>query len=383
MSAPAKPPVWDIFCRVVDNFGDIGVCWRLGRQLAAEHGLAVRLWVDDLSALSRLRGQDRQLPWEPHELKVLPWESAERDVTPGAVVIEAFGCELPQEFVKSMAHQNKAPLWINLEYLSAEDWIEGCHGLVSPHPRLPLRKFFFFPGFTERSGGLIREAGLLAEREAFQADPQAQQAWWENHGGTDHWAGRFNISLFAYEVAGLPSLLASWAQGRRPVRLLVPQGRVLPGVAAWFNRIGVQVGDVLEAGALRCHVLPFLTQPEYDRLLWACDFNVVRGEDSFLRAQWAGKPFLWHIYRQTEDSHLVKLAAFMGRYLAGLEKVSAAAILDLTMDWNRDQPVGAAWADAMEHGAAWASHARAWADQLAGQTDLAHRLVGFSKYAVE
>jgi hypothetical protein len=26
---PAMQLHWDIFCRVIDNFGDIGVCWRL------------------------------------------------------------------------------------------------------------------------------------------------------------------------------------------------------------------------------------------------------------------------------------------------------------------------------------------------------------------
>ncbi len=43
-----KPITCDIFCAVVDNYGDIGVCWRLARQLAHEHGMTVRLWVDDL-----------------------------------------------------------------------------------------------------------------------------------------------------------------------------------------------------------------------------------------------------------------------------------------------------------------------------------------------
>ena len=53
--APARPSLsWDIFCTVVDNYGDIGVCWRLARQLAAEHGFAVRLWVDDLASFARL-----------------------------------------------------------------------------------------------------------------------------------------------------------------------------------------------------------------------------------------------------------------------------------------------------------------------------------------
>jgi uncharacterized repeat protein (TIGR03837 family) len=131
----------------VDNFGDIGVCWRLARQLAAEHGLAVRLWVDAPEALAKLRGQDRPLPWEPHGLVVLPWEQARRETTPGAVVIEAFACEPPQEFIKYMAHQNKAAVWINLEYLSGEDWVEGCHGLAGFCAR-----FSSFPASPPRPG---------------------------------------------------------------------------------------------------------------------------------------------------------------------------------------------------------------------------------------
>ena len=43
-------PAIDLFCRVVDNYGDIGVCWRLARQLDTEHDCKVRLIVDDLAA---------------------------------------------------------------------------------------------------------------------------------------------------------------------------------------------------------------------------------------------------------------------------------------------------------------------------------------------
>ena len=57
---PVEPiPVrrtWDIFCSVVDNFGDIGVCWRLARRLSAGLGQQVRLWVDDLAADRWCRG---------------------------------------------------------------------------------------------------------------------------------------------------------------------------------------------------------------------------------------------------------------------------------------------------------------------------------------
>jgi len=47
---------WDLFCRVIDNFGDIGVCWRLAADLAGR-GEAVRLWTDDAGALAWMAPQ--------------------------------------------------------------------------------------------------------------------------------------------------------------------------------------------------------------------------------------------------------------------------------------------------------------------------------------
>ena len=294
-------------------------------------------------------------------------------------MIEAFACEPPPEFVKNMAHQNKAPLWINLEYLSAEDWIETCHGLQSPHPWLPLLKHFYFPGFTAKSGGLIREAGLLAERDAFQGDPAALQSWWRGLGGQDAWAERRNLSLFAYEVPELEGVVEELAGAERPMRLLVPEGRVVPGLLGCFGQEQAGPGTVLERGALHCHLLPFLTQPDYDRLLWACDLNVVRGEDSIVRAQWADRPFVWHLYPQEEGAHLVKLEAFLARYLAGTEAVLAEAVGALHQAWNRDEDLRVSLGRALAHLPGWAAHGRAWAAALAAQTDLAQRLVQFAK----
>ena len=152
---------WDVFCRVVDNLGDVGVSWRLARILAREHGKRVRLWVDDLTVLSLLRpeidpARERQV-LEGVEVALL------RDAVPDAeiadVVVETFGCDPPPEYVEAMARRARRPRWINLEYLSAEDWVEGSHALPSPNPRLPLVKHYFFPGFTPRTGGLLREGG--------------------------------------------------------------------------------------------------------------------------------------------------------------------------------------------------------------------------------
>jgi uncharacterized repeat protein (TIGR03837 family) len=64
-------------------------------------------------------------------------------------------------------------------------------------------------------------------------------------------------------------------------------------------------------GALSISYLPYLTQPDFDHLLWACDLNFVRGEDSLVRALWAGAPLVWQIYPQDDDAHHVKLGAWL------------------------------------------------------------------------
>ncbi|HAF55386.1 MAG TPA: elongation factor P maturation arginine rhamnosyltransferase EarP, partial [Thauera sp.] len=174
-------PKWEIFCQVVDNFGDIGVCWRLARDLARRDAAGVRLWVDDWAVLTRIcpaaAGMDPASGGTLDGVSLRHWTPAFAASVPGEIVIEAFACELPAAQLEAMAAMAVAPVWINLEYLSAEDWVAGCHGLASPHPRLPLTKHFFFPGFDENTGGLLREADLLARRDRFLAQPQGLSAW--------------------------------------------------------------------------------------------------------------------------------------------------------------------------------------------------------------
>jgi uncharacterized repeat protein (TIGR03837 family) len=171
----------DLFCTVVDNYGDIGIASRLARQLYDEQGVQVRLWVDDLLAFNRLHAdlsvQMESQRW--HGVEVRHWVSAFPDVTPHDLVIEAFACKLPESFERAMAARVVKPVWINLEYLSAEKWVEECHGLPSPHSSLPLTKYFFFPGFAHGTGGLLREQGLAETIRNFQADRAAQARLWE------------------------------------------------------------------------------------------------------------------------------------------------------------------------------------------------------------
>jgi len=89
------------------------------------------------------------------------WRDQEGSFAPDDVadiVIEFFAVDIPPGYVAAMAQRSPRPVWFNLEGLTAEDWVEGCHRLPSMHPRLKLTKHFFFPGFTGWNGVLLHEA---------------------------------------------------------------------------------------------------------------------------------------------------------------------------------------------------------------------------------
>ena len=388
------PERWDIFCRVVDNLGDVGVSWRLARQLAREHDKRVRLWLDDLTVLSKLRPEvdpERDIHRVEDVEVVRLREPFDDDTGVADVVLETFGCDPPEAYVQAMAAREPRPRWINLEYLSAEDWVEGSHALPSPNPRLPLVKHYFFPGFTPRTGGLIRERGLLARRDEFQRDAGAQAAFWKMLTGRAPAEGALKMSLFSYANAPLASLARSCRQYPGPVWLVAPEGTAARTLARLTpNHDTIRRNE--HSGSRRREVevipIPFLQQDQYDVLLWACDVNFVRGEDSFVRAQWAGRPFVWHIYPTEDNAHWVKLAAFLGRYTHGLERTQAAAVASLWEAWNRPEDAAPPEAASPTLPDAWAryvarldsvgAHTRAWSDRLAARRDLAAELVDFA-----
>ena len=373
----------DLFCAVIDNFGDIGVSWRLARQLANEHGWQVRLFVDDLHAFAKLcPALDTARATQTVEgIVVEHWHTpthAGETLQTADVVIEAFACELPPVYVAAMAERARRPVWLNLEYLSAEDWVADFHLRASPHPRHALVKHFFFPGLGPGTGGVLKERDLDARRAAFEASPTARAGWWRQAtGGPPPAPGTTVISLFAYENPATESLLAQWSESTTPIVLLVPQGRVSGAVARFFGLPSFDAGAHAARGALRAHGLAFTDQRGYDRLLWASDLNFVRGEDSFVRAQWAARPFVWHIYPQADDAHLPKLDAALDHYAAPLAVEERAALARFWHAWNgRGTP---AWADFARHLPAYEARATAWAAELAGVRDLAGNLAGFAK----
>ncbi len=351
---------WDIFCKVIDNYGDIGVCWRLACDLATR-GEQVRLWLDDASALRWMA------PSGQVGVQVRAWTPNSPPLPPGDVVVEAFGCELNPDFIANMASAAPARgqkcVWINLEYLSAEPFVERVHGLASPvlsGPGKGLQKFFFYPGFTPRTGGLLREPDLLQRRAAFD-----RRAWLSTQGIA--WQGEQLVSLFCYEPPALGALLDQLAQGPQPTRLLVTAGRATAAVQAHISDKKARWPAWDNNSSLFISYLPQLLQSEFDHLLWACDINFVRGEDSLVRAIWAGKPFVWQFYPQQDDAHHAKLAAW-------LEVLQAPPSLrQIHQCWNGVSPQVL---PALEP-APWGQAALQLRDRLQQQPDLATQLLGF------
>ncbi len=349
---------WDIFCRVIDNFGDIGICWRLARQLAGEHGRQVRLWVDDLAALKPLCPvvDTALLRQSIAGVEINRWtDPLPTNGREAEVVIEAFACELPPDYLQGMSLAAIRPVWINLEYLTAESWAEGCHGMASPHPSLPLVKYFYFPGFTANTGGLIREHDWESRFSQPTNEPVALSA-----------------SLFCYDTAPVAQWLEEAAAGTKPMICHVAAGQplsavqgVLGGSAPWRH------------GVLRIESSPFLPMDDYDSLLACSAVNFVRGEDSFVRAQWAGRPFIWQAYRQDGDAHLDKLEAFLQRYCADMGSSLRHVVEAMFRSWNTGEGVANAWRNFVYSLPEIDRHNREWARQLARQDDLATGLVKF------
>jgi uncharacterized repeat protein (TIGR03837 family) len=355
--------LWDIFCRVIDNYGDIGVCWRLAVGLAAR-GQQVRLWADDASALRWMA------PGGAAGVEVRAWDDARptEALLTGDVLIEAFGCEVEPHFraafIRKMDSSAKPNCWINLEYLSAENYVENCHGLPSPvigDDGHWVQKHFFYPGFTDRTGGLLRETDLIAQQAHFERDT------WMREQAISHTGERL-ISLFCYEPTALAALLTQLANDPVPTRLLVTAGRA----SAAVNNCVVQMNEATSAWNRQKNLLithlPPLGQRDFDRLLWSCDLNFVRGEDSLVRALWANKPFVWQIYPQTDDAHHLKLEAF-------LKLIKAPASLhDWHQAWNGVR-AGALPALALDEWQDVVSRARA---QQLLQEDLVTKLIHFA-----
>lgn len=367
-----QPPAslrWDIFCRVIDNFGDAGVCWRLAADLASR-GEQVCLYIDQPELLTGLISNAPVAEL----VSVHGWPEDDQSFTTSDiadVVIEAFACDPPAAYIHAMSQANRYVAWINLEYLSAEDWVASCHRSPSPHPSYALTKHFYFPGFTPETGGLLREPTLMPQLEQL-ASARTHEALQE-----------LKLFLFSYQQPAI----ASWLdvlEMNSTISLSVAPCPAWPQIAQW-------TAEHLNINALKIRPLPFVPQHEFDELLADFDVLFIRGEDSFVRAQWAGKPLVWHIYPQDDDVHLVKLRAFYDQYLTqgALTETQRYVYWRFVLAWNGGplsetlESLEELWPEFVAIYPALLANARAWRQALLKQADLVTQLKDFVSHLVK
>jgi uncharacterized repeat protein (TIGR03837 family) len=227
---------------------------------------------------------------------------------------------------------------------------------------------------------LLRESSLEEQRRQFQSDQPHRTAFLAQLGVTPTEMASLKVSLFCYPQAPVSALFDTWQSGGTAITCLVPEG-VAPEAVQAFLGAEAKPGAARTCGALTVRVLPFVPQPDYDKLLWACDLNFVRGEDSFVRAQWAGKPFIWHIYLQDENLHHKKLRAFLQRYSADMESLTA-----MSLWWNgagivntkEQADCSALWPSFQADMPKMSDRAVEWQRQMLANGDLASNLLKFA-----
>ena len=383
LSDESMAEAW-VFVRVIDNYGDAGVGWRLSCLLAEYLHMHVRLWIDDTDALNKLV----PAPEKQARITIEAWQGdamMQQQLSAAAdpvLVIETFGCELPPQVLERI--RQCRPLWLNWEYLTAEDWAVGLHAMSSLQPN-GLEKYFWFMGIDEGSGGLLREPDYLAEREKFRQQPQLQQAFRQEYGLPLQHTGQLWL-VFAYTSGQWAQWMAMWQQADTPVTLWLAGGQFIESLRA-AKLIAPeelqQEGDICELGNVTLVRIPFVPQAAFDRLLWLADAAIVRGEDSFVRALWAGLPFFWHIYRQDDDVHLQKLHSFWFKAMQGWPAELRQAFTVLSDDLNGAGAVSSlkreqAWQYLCAHWQSWVKSAAAWSEMLHGQDNALEKLARFS-----
>ncbi|AFZ83516.1 conserved hypothetical protein of the DUF2331 family [Candidatus Kinetoplastibacterium blastocrithidii TCC012E] len=289
----------DIFCKIIDNYGDIGFCWRLAKHLSCEYKWSIRLIVDDLCAFSCIEktldiSANSQIV---QDINIMKWNvSLENSLTPSDIILETFSCDIPNAFKKIMLLDIRRFIWINIEYLSAEQWVEDCH-LLSSNLSNGLKKTFFFPGFTSKTGGLIVEQDFLKNKKSLKESIYNQEDFLKSL-GIKHKRSEFLFCLlFCYPDAPVNDLIRSMKLLNKKIVLIANDQSLFINANSTNN--------------LKLVLIPFIDQDSFDKLICCMDINFIRGEDSFVRALLSGNPLIWNIYKQENNTHIDKLKSWL------------------------------------------------------------------------
>ena len=308
-----------ILCKVVDNFGDIGVVYRLARALSdLRPELELTLVVSNLDSFHKMASQIdpkktiQDFRYKNSTWKILDWnletesgkrktENEEQLLTPDcSVILECFQCGRPDWLENILFAPDFAQTVqiIQIDYLTAEDYADEFHLLKSGTRKTNIKKIFFMPGFTPKTGGLIINDQPVINSENPGFSSLTQQA--------------FKIFFFAYEddctsvVNGISAFQDKMREMNKEfsVTVYLADGKsCVPFERSW-KKIN---------SPFKIEKIPFLQQEEFDYFIAQMDFLFVRGEDSLARAALTGLPYVWQAYKQDENYQLVKVNALLER----------------------------------------------------------------------
>jgi len=293
----------DIFCQVIDNYGDVGVAYRLAREFKRVYpNKKLRFVINQIEELNLIRKSE--------DIEIILYKDISKIENSADLIIESFGCEIPKEYMDKALKKSK--LIINLEYFSAEKWVDDFH-LQESFLGGNLKKYFFIPGLSEKSGGILLDNEFLERKKKVEANKE-------------YYLEKFEIkekydligSVFSYEK-NFDSLIEELKKLDKKIILLILSEKTQKNFIKYFDN-----GNNYDK--IKFVKLPFFTYDKYEELLALCDFNLVRGEDSFVRALLLGKPFLWHIYPQDENTHIKKLESFLEKYCSNNKELKQTFI---------------------------------------------------------
>ena len=281
----------DIFCQVIDNYGDVGVAYRLAREFKRVYpNKKLRFIINQMEELNLIKKSE--------EIEIITYQDISKIENSADLIIESFGCEIPKEYMDRALKNSK--LIINLEYFSAEDWVDDFH-LQESFLGENLKKYFFIPGLSKKSGGILLDNKFLERKKKVTKN----KGYYLKKIGINK---KYDLigSVFSYEK-NFDFLIEELKKLDKKILLLILSEKTQKNFIKYFDNVN-------NYDKIKFVKLPFFTYDKYEELLALCDFNLVRGEDSFVRALLLGKPFLWHIYPQEGNTHIKKLESFLEKY---------------------------------------------------------------------
>ena len=293
----------DIFCQVIDNYGDVGVAYRLAREFKRVYpNKKLRFIINQMEELNLIKKSE--------EIEIITYQDISKIENSADLIIESFGCEIPKEYMDRALKNSK--LIINLAYFSAEDWVDDFH-LQESFLGENLKKYFFIPGLSKKSGGILLDNEFLERKKKVTKN----KGYYLKKIGINE---KYDLigSVFSYEK-NFDFLIEELKKLDKKILLLILSEKTQKNFIKYFDN-----GNNYDK--IKFVKLPFFTYDKYEELLALCDFNLVRGEDSFVRALLLGKPFLWHIYPQDENTHIKKLESFLEKYCSNNKELKQTFI---------------------------------------------------------